>query len=54
MREERENGETIVEAAILAAKTGFRPISMTSFALIPGANSGKSICIAVASFMING
>jgi hydrophobic/amphiphilic exporter-1 (mainly G- bacteria), HAE1 family len=63
-REERQmRGKTILEAAVLAAKTRFRPIIMTSFAFIlgvmplifasgAGANSRKSIGIAVASGMI--
>jgi HAE1 family hydrophobic/amphiphilic exporter-1 len=63
-REERQmGGKTILEAAVLAAKTRFRPIIMTSFAFIlgvmplifasgAGANSRKSIGIAVASGMI--
>jgi len=63
-REERElHGKTILEAAVLAAKTRFRPILMTSFAFIlgvmplvfatgAGANSRKSIGIAVASGML--
>ena len=63
-REERQmHGKTLQEAAVLAAKTRFRPIIMTSFAFIlgvmplvfasgAGANSRKSIGIAVASGMI--
>jgi HAE1 family hydrophobic/amphiphilic exporter-1 len=63
-REERDiHGKTILEAAVLAAKTRFRPILMTSFAFIlgvmplvfasgAGANSRKSIGIAVASGML--
>ena len=63
-REERElHGKSILEAAVLAAKTRFRPILMTSFAFIlgvmplvfasgAGANSRKSIGIAVASGML--
>ncbi len=62
-REERQHGKTILEAAVLAAKTRFRPILMTSFAFIlgvmplvfasgAGANSRKSIGIAVASGML--
>jgi HAE1 family hydrophobic/amphiphilic exporter-1 len=63
-REERQmHGKTILEAAVLAAKTRFRPIIMTSFAFIlgvmplvfasgAGANARKSIGIAVASGMI--
>jgi hydrophobic/amphiphilic exporter-1 (mainly G- bacteria), HAE1 family len=35
-REERLHGKTIPEAAVLAAKTRFRPILMTSFAFILG------------------
>jgi len=63
-REQRSSqGKTIMEAAVLAAKTRFRPIIMTSFAFIlgvtplilasgAGANSRKSIGIAVASGML--
>jgi HAE1 family hydrophobic/amphiphilic exporter-1 len=63
-REERElHGKSITEAAVLAAKTRFRPILMTSFAFIlgvmplvfasgAGANSRKSIGIAVSSGML--
>jgi HAE1 family hydrophobic/amphiphilic exporter-1 len=62
-REEREAGKTILEAAVKAAQTRFRPILMTSFAFIlgvmplvfasgAGANSRKSIGIAVASGML--
>jgi HAE1 family hydrophobic/amphiphilic exporter-1 len=63
-REERDiHGKTVLEAAVLAAKTRFRPILMTSFAFIlgvmplvfasgAGANSRKSIGIAVASGML--
>jgi hydrophobic/amphiphilic exporter-1 (mainly G- bacteria), HAE1 family len=63
-REHRElAGESIVDAAVAAAKTRFRPIIMTSFAFIlgvmplvfasgAGANSRKSIGIAVASGML--
>jgi hydrophobic/amphiphilic exporter-1 (mainly G- bacteria), HAE1 family len=62
-REEREHGKSILEAAVQAAKTRFRPILMTSFAFIlgvmplvfasgAGANSRKSIGIAVASGML--
>ena len=63
-REERQlHGKTILEAAVKAAQTRFRPILMTSFAFIlgvmplvfasgAGANSRKSIGIAVASGMI--
>ncbi len=62
-REQREEGKTILEAAVAAAQTRFRPILMTSFAFIlgvmplvfatgAGANSRKSIGIAVASGML--
>lgn len=63
-REEREiHQKSIVEAAILGAKTRFRPILMTSFAFIlgvmplvfatgAGANARRSIGIAVCSGMI--
>jgi HAE1 family hydrophobic/amphiphilic exporter-1 len=63
-REERElHGKTIIEAAVIAAQTRFRPILMTSFAFIlgvmplvfasgAGANSRKSIGIAVSSGML--
>jgi HAE1 family hydrophobic/amphiphilic exporter-1 len=63
-REQRElHGKAIIEAAVNAAKTRFRPIMMTSFAFIlgvmplvfasgAGANSRKSIGIAVASGML--
>ena len=63
-REQRSSqGKTIMEAAVSAAKTRFRPIVMTSFAFIlgvtplilasgAGANSRKSIGIAVASGML--
>jgi HAE1 family hydrophobic/amphiphilic exporter-1 len=63
-REHRElAGESIVDSAVAAAKTRFRPIIMTSFAFIlgvmplvfasgAGANSRKSIGIAVASGML--
>lgn len=63
-REERElHNKSILEAAVLGAKTRFRPIIMTSFAFIlgvlplvfatgAGANSRKSIGIAVCSGML--
>ena len=62
-REHREAGASIVEAAVEAAHIRFRPILMTSFAFIlgvmplvfasgAGANSRKSIGIAVASGML--
>lgn len=63
-REEYElNGKTIMEAAVLGAKTRFRPILMTSFAFImgvlplvlasgAGASARKSIGIAVLSGML--
>lgn len=63
-REEHEkNGKTIMEAAVLGAKTRFRPILMTSFAFIfgvlplvfasgAGANARRSIGIAVCSGML--
>jgi HAE1 family hydrophobic/amphiphilic exporter-1 len=59
---EREN-KSIMEAAVLGAKTRFRPIMMTSFAFIlgvmplvfasgAGANARRSIGIAVSSGML--
>ena len=63
-REERKfHDKTIIEAAILGAKTRFRPILMTSFAFImgmmplvfasgAGANARRSIGIAVCSGML--
>lgn len=63
-REEREwHKKSILEAALLGAKTRFRPILMTSFAFIlgvlplvfatgAGANSRRSIGIAVCSGML--
>ena len=63
-REQREfHGKTIREAAVLGAKTRFRPILMTSFAFImgmmplvfatgAGANARRSIGIAVCSGML--
>ena len=63
-REERLfNNQSIIDAAIIAAKTRFRPILMTSFAFImgvlplvfasgAGASSRKSIGIAVSSGML--
>lgn len=63
-REEREiHNKSIMEAAVLGAKTRFRPILMTSFAFIlgvmplvfatgAGANARRSIGIAVASGML--
>ena len=64
-REEHEfNDKSIIEAAVLGAKTRFRPILMTSFAFImgvlplvfatgAGANARKSIGIAVCSGMLS-
>jgi HAE1 family hydrophobic/amphiphilic exporter-1 len=57
------HGKTIIEAAVLGAKTRFRPILMTSFAFImgvlplvfatgAGANARRSIGIAVATGML--
>ncbi len=63
-REQREiHHKTIMEAAVLGAKTRFRPILMTSFAFImgmmplvfatgAGANARRSIGIAVCSGML--
>lgn len=63
-REQREvHQKSIIEAAILGAKTRFRPILMTSFAFImgvmplvfasgAGANARRSIGIAVSSGML--
>lgn len=63
-REQREfNKKSILEAAVIGAKTRFRPIIMTSFAFIlgvmplvfatgAGANARKSIGIAVCSGML--
>jgi hydrophobic/amphiphilic exporter-1 (mainly G- bacteria), HAE1 family len=63
-REQREfNNKSITEAAVIGAKTRFRPIIMTSFAFIlgvmplvfasgAGANARKSIGIAVCSGML--
>jgi HAE1 family hydrophobic/amphiphilic exporter-1 len=63
-REQRaDHGKEILEAAVLAARTRFRPILMTSFAFILGvlplvfatgasANARRSIGIAVASGML--
>jgi HAE1 family hydrophobic/amphiphilic exporter-1 len=63
-REHRElHGKSIIDAAVLGAKTRFRPIIMTSFAFIlgvmplvfatgAGANARRSIGIAVCSGMI--
>jgi len=63
-REEREiHHKSVLEAAVLGAKTRFRPIIMTSFAFIlgvlplvfatgAGANSRRSIGIAVCSGML--
>ena len=63
-REQRlYNGKSITEAAVLGAKTRFRPILMTSFAFImgvlplvfasgAGANARRSIGIAVCSGML--
>ena len=63
-REQREiHGKTIMEAAVLGARTRFRPILMTSFAFIlgvmplvfatgAGASARRSIGIAVSSGML--
>lgn len=63
-REERElHGKSALEAAVIGAKTRFRPILMTSFAFImgvmplvfasgAGANARRSIGIAVSSGML--
>ena len=63
-REQREyNNKSIMESAVLGAKTRFRPILMTSFAFIlgvmplvfatgAGANARRSIGIAVCSGML--
>jgi HAE1 family hydrophobic/amphiphilic exporter-1 len=63
-REEHElHGKSITEAAVLGAKTRFRPIMMTSFAFIfgvlplvfssgAGANARRSIGLAVCSGML--
>lgn len=63
-REQRQiHGKTIMEAAVLGAKTRFRPILMTSFAFImgvmplvfatgAGANARRSIGVAVCSGML--
>ncbi len=63
-RHEHEfNGKSITEAAVIGAKTRFRPILMTSFAFIfgvlplvfasgAGANARRSIGIAVCSGML--
>lgn len=63
-REEREiHNKSVMESAVLGAKTRFRPILMTSFAFIlgvmplvfasgAGANARRSIGIAVASGML--
>ena len=63
-REQRQfQGKSIIEAAVLGAKTRFRPILMTSFAFImgmmplvfatgAGANARRSIGIAVSSGML--
>jgi len=63
-REHRElNGASIIDAAVIGAKTRFRPIIMTSFAFIlgvmplvfatgAGANARRSIGIAVCSGML--
>ena len=63
-REQRQiHNKSIIEAAVLGAKTRFRPILMTSFAFIlgvmplvlatgAGANARRSIGIAVCSGML--
>ncbi|HAT9181694.1 TPA: efflux RND transporter permease subunit [Legionella pneumophila subsp. pneumophila] len=63
-REQREiHNKSVLEAAVIGAKTRFRPILMTSFAFImgvmplvfatgAGANSRRSIGIAVSSGML--
>ncbi|HLI20838.1 MAG TPA: efflux RND transporter permease subunit, partial [Stellaceae bacterium] len=62
-RQRRVEGKEIIESALAAAETRFRPILMTSFAFIlgmlplvfasgAGANSRKSIGISVASGML--
>ena len=63
-REERQfHGKSIIESAVIGAKTRFRPILMTSFAFImgvmplvfasgAGANARRSIGIAVCSGML--
>ena len=62
--EHEMNGKTVMEAAVLGAKTRFRPILMTSFAFImgvlplvfssgAGANARRSIGIAVCSGMLS-
>ncbi|HDV6633818.1 TPA: multidrug efflux RND transporter permease subunit [Legionella pneumophila] len=63
-REQREiHNKSVIEAAVIGAKTRFRPILMTSFAFImgvmplvfatgAGANSRRSIGIAVSSGML--
>jgi HAE1 family hydrophobic/amphiphilic exporter-1 len=63
-REEKEiHHKSIIEAAVLGAKTRFRPILMTSFAFIlgvlplvfatgAGSNARRSIGIAVCSGMV--
>jgi HAE1 family hydrophobic/amphiphilic exporter-1 len=62
-RELRHQGKAIVDCAVAAARTRFRPILMTSFAFIlgvlplvfatgAGANARKSIGITVASGML--
>lgn len=61
--EHEHNGKTVMEAAVLGAKTRFRPILMTSFAFImgvlplvfasgAGASARRSIGIAVCSGML--
>ncbi len=62
--EHEMNGKTVMEAAVLGAKTRFRPILMTSFAFImgvlplvfssgAGANARRSIGLAVCSGMLS-
>jgi len=62
-RERRAEGREIIESAVAAAQTRFRPILMTSFAFIlgmlplvlatgAGANARRSIGVSVASGML--